>query len=232
MLEVEDLSISFGGIAAVRAVTLRLDAGQFVGLIGPNGAGKSSTLLTIVGQVQAFSGRMLFKNQDLMGLGPAERTRRGLAIAPEGRRIFYDLSVRENLTVGGYLAPAQVAAEREHKVMTLFPRLRERAQQRAGSLSGGEQQMLAIGRALMAGPELLLVDELSLGLMPKVVDDIFAALQILKSEGLTVLLVEQNIGRVLSEADQVAVLTAGRLAWSGPAAQARDREDLGRLLLS
>lgn len=128
MLEVEDLSISFGGIAAVRPVTLRLDAGQFVGLIGPNGAAKSSTLLTIVGQVQAFSGRLLFKNQDLMGLGPAER---------------------------------------EHKVMTLFPRLRERAQQRAGSLSGGEQQILAIGRALMAGPELLLVDELSLGLMPK-----------------------------------------------------------------
>jgi branched-chain amino acid transport system ATP-binding protein len=204
-------------------------------------------MLAIVGQVRTFGGRLVFRGEDITGLAPSERTRRGLAIAPEGRRIFHDLSVLENLTVGGYLLTRQQAAEREGEVMQLFPRLRERARQRAGSLSGGEQQMLAIGRALMAKPQqqmcaigralmsrpkLLLIDELSLGLMPKVVDDIFRALMQLKAGGLTVLLVEQNIQRVLADADQVVVLTAGRVAYAGPAHEAAQRSDLANMLLS
>ena len=190
MLELQGLRAGYGSIEAVHGIDLRVPQGQITAIIGPNGAGKSSTMLAIVGQVRTMGGSVRFQGEDITGLGPAERTRRGIAIAPEGRRIFADLTVRENLIVGGYLHTPAEAAAREEEVLQLFPRLRERAQQRAGSLSGGEQQMLAIGRALMARPQLLLVDELSLGLMPKVVDDIFAALLQLKAAGLTVLLVE------------------------------------------
>jgi branched-chain amino acid transport system ATP-binding protein len=232
MLELQGLRAGYGSIEAVHGIDLRVPQGQITAIIGPNGAGKSSTMLAIVGQVRTMGGSVRFLGEDITGLGPAERTRRGIAIAPEGRRIFADLTVRENLIVGGYLHTPAEAAAREEEVLQLFPRLRERAQQRAGSLSGGEQQMLAIGRALMARPQLLLVDELSLGLMPKVVDDIFAALLQLKAAGLTVLLVEQNIQRVLADADQVAVLTAGRLAYFGPADQAAAQTDLAKLLLS
>lgn len=232
MLELQGLRAGYGSIEAVHGIDLRVPQGKITAIIGPNGAGKSSTMLAIVGQVRTMGGSVRFQGEDITGLGPAERTRRGIAIAPEGRRIFADLTVRENLIVGGYLHTPAEAAAREEEVLQLFPRLRERAQQRAGSLSGGEQQMLAIGRALMARPQLLLVDELSLGLMPKVVDDIFAALLQLKAAGLTVLLVEQNIQRVLADADQVAVLTAGRLAYFGPADQAAAQTDLAKLLLS
>lgn len=232
MLELEGLRCGYGSTEAVHGLDLRVPQGQITAIIGPNGAGKSSTMLAIVGQVRIFGGRIVFMGEDIAKLSPAERTRRGMAIAPEGRRIFHDLTVRENLVVGGYLLTQGEAAAREQEVLQLFPRLRERASQRAGSLSGGEQQMLAIGRALMARPDLLLVDELSLGLMPKVVDDIFAALLALKARGLTVLLVEQNIQRVLADADQVAVLTAGRLAYCGPADQAAEQADLAKLLLS
>lgn len=232
MLELQGLRCGYGSIEAVHGLDLHVPQGQITAIIGPNGAGKSSTMLAIVGHVRTFDGHILFKGQDISRLSPAERTRRGVAIAPEGRRVFHDLTVRENLVVGGYLLTQAEAAEREEQVLQLFPRLRERALQRAGSLSGGEQQMLAIGRALMARPDLLLVDELSLGLMPKVVDDIFSALLELKSKGMTVLLVEQNIQRVLADADQVAVLTAGRLAYWGPADQAAGQADLAKLLLS
>ena len=232
MLELQGFRCGYGSIEAVHGIDLSVPQGQITAIIGPNGAGKSSTMLAIVGHVRTMGGRINFNGEDISGLSPAERTRRGVAIAPEGRRIFQDLSVRENLTVGGYLLPAHQSAEREQEVFDLFPRLRERASQRAGSLSGGEQQMLAIGRALMAKPQLLLVDELSLGLMPKVVDQIFAALLQLKSKGLTVLLVEQNIQRVLADADQVAVLTAGRLACHGTAQEVSQHADLAKLLLS
>lgn len=232
MLELQGFRCGYGSIEAVHGIDLSVPRGQITAIIGPNGAGKSSTMLAIVGHVRTLGGRILFNGEDISGLSPAERTRRGVAIAPEGRRIFQDLTVRENLTVGGYLLPTAQSAECEQEVFELFPRLRERASQRAGSLSGGEQQMLAIGRALMAKPELLLVDELSLGLMPKVVDQIFAALLLLKSKGLTVLLVEQNIQRVLADADQVAVLTAGRLACHGTAQEVSQHADLAKLLLS
>ena len=232
MLELVGLSCGYGGIEAVHGIDLTVPAGKITALIGPNGAGKSSTLMTIVGHVQLHAGDILFNGASIAHLKPADRTRLGLAIAPEGRRIFQDLSVRDNLVVGGYLHTKADALVREEEVLQLFPRLRERARQRAGSLSGGEQQMLAIGRALMARPTLLLIDELSLGLMPKVVDDIFAALLLLKARGLTVLLVEQNIQRVLADADQVAVLTAGQLVHCGPASEVASHADLATLLLS
>lgn len=232
MLELQGFRCGYGSIEAVHGIDLSVPPGQITAIIGPNGAGKSSTMLAIVGHVRILGGRVQFNGEDITGLSPAQRTRRGLAIAPEGRRIFHDLTVADNLTVGGYLLPVDQAQQREEEVLTLFPRLRERALQRAGSLSGGEQQMLAIGRALMAKPQLLLVDELSLGLMPKVVDQIFAALLQLKQQGLTVLLVEQNIQRVLADADQVAVLTAGRLAYHGPAKEVSQHTDLAQLLLS
>lgn len=231
MLELKALRCGYGSLEAVHGLDLTVPPGQITALIGPNGAGKSSTLMAIMGHVQVLGGDILFRGRSLLGLGPAQRTRMGLAVAPEGRRIFHDLTVRENLTVGGYLLSPADAQAREQEVMRLFPRLAERARQQAGSLSGGEQQMLAIGRALMARPSLLLVDELSLGLMPKVVDDIFAALLSLKASGLTVLLVEQNIERALANADHVAVLTAGRLALSGPASEVAARDDLATLLL-
>jgi branched-chain amino acid transport system ATP-binding protein len=232
MLELRALRCGHGGVEAVHGIDLTVPAGQITALIGPNGAGKSSTLMAIMGHVRTMGGDILFKGSSILPCKPAERTRRGLAIAPEGRRIFHDLSVRENLVVGGYLHSKADALTREEEVLQLFPRLRERARQQAGLLSGGEQQMLAIGRALMARPSLLLVDELSLGLMPKVVDDIFAALLALKRQGLTVLLVEQNIQRVLADADQVAVLTAGRLAFCGSAREVASHPDLAALLLS
>ena len=232
MLELRGLRCGYGGVEAVHGIDLTVPAGRITALIGPNGAGKSSTLMAIVGHVRLQAGDILFNGASIAHLKPAERTRLGLAIAPEGRRIFHDLTVRENLVVGGYLLAKAEARVREEEVMQLFPRLRERAGQRAGSLSGGEQQMLAIGRALMARPSLLLVDELSLGLMPKVVDDIFSALLALKAQGLTVLLVEQNIQRVLADADQVAVLTAGHLAHCGPASEVARHADLATMLLS
>jgi branched-chain amino acid transport system ATP-binding protein len=232
MLELRSLRCGHGGVEAVHGIDLTVPAGQITALIGPNGAGKSSTLMAIMGHVRTMGGDILFQGSSILPCKPAERTRRGLAIAPEGRRIFHDLSVRENLVVGGFLHSKADALAREEEVLQLFPRLRERARQQAGSLSGGEQQMLAIGRALMARPSLLLVDELSLGLMPKVVDDIFAALLALKRQGLTVLLVEQNIQRVLADADQVAVLTAGRLAFCGSAREVASHPDLAALLLS
>ncbi len=231
MLELRALRCGHGGVEAVHGIDLTVPAGQITALIGPNGAGKSSTLMAVMGHVQTLGGDILFKGSSILAARPAERTRLGLAIAPEGRRIFHDLSVRENLVVGGFLHAKADALAREEEVLQLFPRLRERARQQAGSLSGGEQQMLAIGRALMARPSLLLVDELSLGLMPKVVDDIFAALLALKHQGLTVLLVEQNVQRVLADADRVAILTAGRLAYCGTAREAAGRDDLAAMLL-
>jgi branched-chain amino acid transport system ATP-binding protein len=231
MLELKGLRCGYGSLEAVHGIDLVVPQGQITALIGPNGAGKSSTLMAIMGHVKVLGGSIEFQGKSIGGLSPAQRTRLGLAIAPEGRRIFHDLSVRENLIVGGYLLDRADSSAREAEVLRLFPRLAERARQQAGSLSGGEQQMLAIGRALMAGPSVLLVDELSLGLMPKVVDDIFSALIQLKGQGLTVLLVEQNIQRVLVDADWVAVLTAGRLAHCGPAAEVGSHKDLASMLL-
>lgn len=221
MLELKGFACGYGQVQAVQELDLRAPAGAITVLLGPNGAGKTSTLMAIAGHVQVHAGRIELAGEDVTRIPPAERTRRGMAIAPEGRRIFPDLTVAENLLVGGYSLPAKQSASSEAAVLDLFPRLKERYRQRAGALSGGEQQMLAIGRALMARPRLLLVDELSLGLMPAMVDLCFRAIVELKKQGLAVLLVEQNTHRALEAADRVIVLVSGRKAYEAEGDQAR-----------
>ena len=226
MLELKDFACGYGLVQAVEALDLVVPAGRITALLGPNGAGKTSTIMAIAGHVEVHRGEMLFENDDLIRLSPAERTRRGIALAPEGRRIFSDLSVAENLLVGGYTRPAADARQTEESVLALFPRLRERYRQRAGLLSGGEQQMLAIGRALMARPRLLMIDELSLGLMPAMVDLCFNALVDLRRQGLAVLLVEQNTHRALAVADHVVVMVSGRKAYEADGERARRDPDM------
>lgn len=231
MLELRELRCGYGTMEAVHGVDLEVPRGDLTALLGPNGAGKTSTMMAIVGLVQVHAGRIVLDGHDITQASPAERTRLGVAIAPEGRRLFSDLSVVENLTVGGYSGSLASARRAQERVFSMFPRLAERRRQRAGSMSGGEQQMLAIGRALMAEPKLLLVDELSLGLMPAVVHSIFVALRELRRDGLTVLLVEQNIRRALLEVQHAAVMTAGRIAFRGTADEALNHPDFARLFL-
>jgi branched-chain amino acid transport system ATP-binding protein len=172
------------------------------------------------------AGKILFGEQDISQLPATERVRAGIAISPEGRRLFKDLSVEDNLRVGGLIHPTSVYAKDRDRVLDLFPRLGERMTSLAGNLSGGEQQMLAIGRALMTRPKLIMIDELSLGLMPKIIDQCYAALKLLRNEGMTVLLVEQNTERALSVADDVCVLESGRTVWKGSALDARNDPSL------
>ncbi|MGB8433149.1 MAG: ABC transporter ATP-binding protein [Burkholderiales bacterium] len=221
MLELKGFGCGYGLVQAVEELDLTVRAGAITALLGPNGAGKTSTIMAIAGHVDVQAGTVEFLGEDVTHLAPAERTRRGIALAPEGRRIFPDLTVAENLLVGGYTQTKVAARHVQESVLALFPRLAERLHQRAGLMSGGEQQMLAIGRALMARPKLLLVDELSLGLMPAMVDQCFKAVLELKREGIGVLLVEQNTKRALAAADHVVVLVSGRKAYEADGEQAR-----------
>ncbi len=221
MLELRDLACGYGHVRAVDGLDLQVAPGALLALLGPNGAGKTSTMMTIAGHVALQRGSIHFDGRDISAVSPVERTRAGIGLVPEGRRIFPDLSVAENLLVGGYTQSAANARESEEQVFALFPRLRERHRQRAGSLSGGEQQMLAIGRALMTRPKLLLIDELSLGLMPAMVDACLEAVLALKARGIAVLLVEQNTQRALEVADAVTVLVAGRVAYRASGEKAR-----------
>lgn len=226
MLELTSLSCGYGAFQAVHGLSLSLRPGTITGLLGANGAGKSSTLMCIAGHVQRQGGTLQLDGNDISAMGPTERVRQGIAISPEGRRLFKDLSVNDNLRVGGMVQPAQVFAQDRDRVLALFPRLGERLHSLAGNLSGGEQQMLAIGRALMTRPRLIMIDELSLGLMPKVIDLCYQALLQLRNDGLTVLLVEQNTERVLKIADEVCVLESGSTVWQGSAEAARNDPQL------
>jgi branched-chain amino acid transport system ATP-binding protein len=221
MLRVEHLNAGYGVMHAVHDVSFAVPAGSIVALLGPNGAGKTSTILAIMGHIDIYSGRIAFAGADITRRRAVERAYLGIALVPEGRQLFPDLTVAENLTVGGYSRPLRRDAAKRERVFSYFPRLYERRTQLAGSLSGGEQQMLAIGRALMAEPRLLLIDELSLGLMPKMVDLCLDALLKLKTEGLSILLVEQNTARALDVADLVCALSSGIVVFNGTAAQAR-----------
>jgi branched-chain amino acid transport system ATP-binding protein len=226
LLDVENFSCGYGEMVAVRDLSFTIEPGQILALLGPNGAGKTSTMLAIMGHVQIKAGSLQVDGTDITRRPALRRAGLGLALVPEGRRLFSDLSVAENLTVGGY-SHSRVDEKRNlARVLELFPRLSERRHQLAASLSGGEQQMLAIGRALMSQPRLLLVDELSLGLMPKMIDLCIEALQKLNKEGLAILLVEQNTSRALDLADQVCVLASGRSVFHGPAETARRDVDL------
>jgi branched-chain amino acid transport system ATP-binding protein len=226
MLKLEALSCGYGAVRAVHNLSAELAAGSVLALLGPNGAGKTSTIMAIMGHIDIHGGRILYDGADITHRRATDRTKLGIALVPEGRQLFPDLTVEENLTVGGYahtLARDRVNRER---VFHVFPRLHERTSQLAGSLSGGEQQMLAIGRALMAEPRLLLVDELSLGLMPKMVDLCLQALLDLKREGVAILLVEQNTARALDVADTVYVLSSGAVVFAGTAAEAKSQHSL------
>lgn len=221
LLELQDLSCGYVDSQVVHNLNLQVGSGELVALLGANGAGKTSTLMCIAGHVEQQGGRILLDDRDMAAIPARARVEHGIALAPEGRRLFADLSVAENLSVGAYSQPAAVRRQQRDFVLALFPRLEERLKQLAGSLSGGEQQMLAIGRALMAKPRLLLIDELSLGLMPKVIEQCYQALERLRAEGIAVLLVEQNTERALGAADHVCVLESGLKVWQGTAEQAR-----------
>ncbi len=222
MLRLEKLTCGYDAFLAVNDLSLTLRPGTITGLMGTNGAGKSSSLMCIAGHVAPKAGRVYLGDRDVTTATPSERVRLGIAVSPEGRRLFKDLTVMDNLRVGGLIHPAADFKKDMDRVIALFPRLGERIGSMAGNLSGGEQQMLAIGRALMARPKLMMIDELSLGLMPKVIDLCYRALLALRDEGMTILLVEQNTDRVLAVADDVCVLESGRMVWAGSAAAARN----------
>jgi branched-chain amino acid transport system ATP-binding protein len=226
LLELQNFSCGYGEMIAVRDLSFAIEAGQILALLGPNGAGKTSTILAIMGHVQIKTGTLSVDGRDITRLPALQRAELGLALVPEGRRLFSDLTVAENLTVGGYSRARADERRSLTRVFELFPRLAERRGQLSASLSGGEQQMLAIGRALMLMPRLLLVDELSLGLMPKMVDLCIEALRTLNKQGLAIVLVEQNTSRALDVADRVCVLASGRAVFAGPSEAARRDVDL------
>ena len=216
MLKIENLHVSYGGIRALRGVSLEVPDGKIVTLIGATGAGKSTTLRTISGLIKADSGSITYDGQELLGQPIYKILEKGIAMVPEGRRVFTNLTVRENLKVGAYLRKDKAEIEKDLDwVYSLFPRLKERDWQLAGTLSGGEQQMLAVGRALMSRPKLMMMDEPSLGLAPLVVKGIFEIIQEINRQGVTVLLIEQNANMALKTADIGYVLETGEITLSG-----------------
>ena len=225
-MKIEGLCCGYGPMRAVHDLDLEARQGEITALLGANGAGKSSTVMCLAGHVEVQKGRVLFEGRDITTESPMSRVKKGIALTPEGRRLFPRLSVRENLVIGGYCRPKEHTGPGLEKVLDLFPRLGERLEQTAGSLSGGEQQMLALGRALMSEPKILLVDEISLGLMPKAIDICYEALAGLKQQGLTIILVEQSTQRALEAADQVLVLESGHTVWEGSGTKAREDSSL------
>ena len=219
MLKIKDLHVSYGGIKALRGVDLEVPDGKIVTLIGANGAGKSTTLRTISGLVKAESGSITYDGKELLGLSINKILEQGIAQSPEGRRVFPNLTVLENLKIGAYLRKDRDGIEKDIRwIYELFPRLEERHWQPAGTLSGGEQQMLAVGRALMSRPKLLMMDEPSLGLAPLVVQGIFDIIRAINQQGVTVLLIEQNANMALKIADYAYVLETGCITKSGTGA--------------
>ncbi|MFI3313092.1 MAG: ABC transporter ATP-binding protein [Eubacteriales bacterium] len=214
LLEIRNLTVSYGGIQAVKGISLNVEEGKIVTLIGANGAGKSTTLKSIAGLVNPQNASILFDGEEICGKSSDYIVSKGITLVPEGRRVFPDMTVLENLKIGAYLRKDDLKADIEY-VYSLFPRLKERAWQYAGTLSGGEQQMLAVGRALMAKPRLIMMDEPSLGLAPLVVKDIFEIIRTVNKEGITVLLIEQNANMALKTADYAYVLETGELTKEG-----------------
>ena len=210
MLKIEDLRVNYGGIEAVKGISLEVPEKKIVTLIGANGAGKSTTLRTIAGLVKPASGRIFFQNAEITGVSSDRIVSLGITLVPEGRRVFPDLTVLENLKIGAYLRKDNINKDL-HWVYELFPRLKERSWQAAGTLSGGEQQMLAVGRALMSRPKLMMMDEPSLGLAPLIVKGIFEIIKEINNQGVTILLVEQNANMALHTADYAYVLETGAI---------------------
>lgn len=211
MLQLEGIHTYYGAIQALNNVSIHVNKGEIVTLIGSNGAGKTTMLMTICGNPRASSGRVVFEGQDITQMQTHKIMQNGIAISPEGRRVFADLTVVENLKMGGFFMSKPAIEEGIEHVFGLFPRLKERANQRAGTMSGGEQQMLAIGRALMSKPRLLLLDEPTLGLAPLIIAQIFEIIRTIRAEGVTVFLVEQNANKALQVADRGYVLETGKV---------------------
>ena len=232
MLKITDLKVSYGSIEALHGLSLEVAQGEIVTLIGANGAGKTTTLHSVSGIIPKVSGNIEFLGEDLDKIPPDKRVEMGLVQVPEGRRVFANLSVLENLEMGAYL-PRTRARYKENldMVMTRFPRLKERSRQLSGTLSGGEQQMLAIGRALMTEPKLLLMDEPSMGLAPKLVQEIFSIIRWINQQGVTILLVEQNAYMALHTAHRAYVLETGRIVTQGLSKDIRESEDIKKAYL-
>jgi branched-chain amino acid transport system ATP-binding protein len=231
MLEVRDLHAGYGLTRVLEGVSLHVNAGEIVAVLGSNGAGKTTLNMAISGLVKPRAGSVTFEGRDITGRPPAEIMGAGLIQVPEGRKIFPNLSVRENLELGSYRRAKPNRAQNLDRVFQTFPRLKERTSQAAGTLSGGEQQMLAIGRGMMAEPRLLILDEPSLGLSPLLVEEMFALIRRLHGQGLAIMLVEQNVAQSLDVADRAYVLENGRFAISGPAASVREDPELKRAYL-
>ena len=215
LLSVQDLSVSYGAIRAVRSISFEIKAGEIVTLIGANGAGKSTVLNTLSGLIKPDTGSIVFSGENIVGMKPHKIVEAGLALCPEGRRVFSRMSVAENLEMGGYTHSDEENAETCELVYEHFPRLRERRRQMAGTLSGGEQQMLAMGRALMSRPKLLMLDEPSMGLAPLLIEEIFSIIKTLGAAGTTILLVEQNANMALQVANRAYVLEIGKVVKIG-----------------
>jgi len=217
MLKVTNLKVSYGGIEALKGISFDVEQGQIVTLIGANGAGKSTTLRAISGLVKPAAGSINFMGRDITSMNSQKIVTEGVVLVPEGRRVFPNLTVLENLKIGAYLRKDEAGIKKDLEyVYELFPRLKEREWQLAGTLSGGEQQMLAVGRAVMTRPKILMMDEPSLGLAPLVVKDIFKIINVLKEQGMTILLIEQNANAALRCADYAFVLETGRITMQGP----------------
>ncbi len=225
ILEVKDLNVSYGGIKAVKDISFAVPKGEVVTLIGANGAGKSSTLRSIVGLVKPESGSILLKGEELAGVPTEQIVTKGITLVPEGRRVFPDMTVAENLKIGAYMRKDSLDADMNW-VYDLFPRLKERSWQLAGTLSGGEQQMLAIGRALMSRPEIIMMDEPSLGLAPIVVKGVFDIIREINKQGVTILLVEQNANMALKAANLGYVMETGRITMTGTGAELLENEEV------
>ena len=230
MLKIDDLRVNYGGIEAVKGVDFEVPEGKIVTLIGANGAGKSTILRTIAGLVKPATGRIRLQAEDITALSPDRIVSKGITLVPEGRRVFPDLTVLENLKIGAYLRTDDLGHDLEW-VYSLFPRLKERSWQAAGTLSGGEQQMLAVGRALMSRPKLMMMDEPSLGLAPLVVKDIFSIIRKINDQGVTILLIEQNANMALHTADLAYVLETGRLTLSGTGEELLNNEAVKKAYL-
>ena len=214
MLKVENLKVNFGGIEAVKGISFEVKEGEIVTLIGSNGAGKSTTLRAISGLVKPSEGRIIFEGSDITKVGSSEIVGKGITLCPEGRRVFPDMTVLENIKIGAYLRNDDLANDID-RCFKLFPILKERNKQLAGTLSGGEQQMLAVARSLMSRPKIMMLDEPSLGLAPLIVKDIFKILKEINEEGVTILLIEQNANMALRLADKAYVLETGTIAMQG-----------------
>ncbi len=230
LLQIESLSVAYGQVSALTGVTLSVSVGEAVALVGANGAGKSTLFKSIVGFLRPRSGSLRFLGRDMTGVSPERRARLGLGYAPEGRRIFPGLTVRENLEVAVFAGKAE-RAQRLERAFALFPQLAERRNQLGWQLSGGQQQMLAIGRALMGQPQLLLLDEPSLGLSPKLADEVLATVKAIVRHGTAVLLAEQNVRKALACCDRAYVLEIGKVALSGATSALRDTDEIRKAFL-